>query len=151
MSHFLNNEIIPGQLEYVRKLSHTSILVICCMGPLLVLFSESVGSQQIINDMAKWRKFEDISIKELFMEVQECKRKKVCFLANVISKMHQFVFIWVSEVILVCPGIFEILELHYETFLYSSYRLFNMLVEIVVRLEVLNWPPKSLKAWNKSW
>ena len=51
--HFLNNEVIPRQPECVRKLSHISIFIICCMGPLLVLFSESVGSQQIINDIAK--------------------------------------------------------------------------------------------------
>lgn len=53
VSHFLNNEVIPRQPEYVRKLSHISMFIICCMGPLLVLFSESMGSQQIINDIAK--------------------------------------------------------------------------------------------------
>ena len=42
VSHFPNNEIILRLLKYMRKTSHTSIFIICCMGPLLVLIIESV-------------------------------------------------------------------------------------------------------------
>ena len=41
VSHFPKYEIIPVLLEYMRKPNQTPGFIVCCMGPLLTVITES--------------------------------------------------------------------------------------------------------------